>query len=50
MKYERIDKSLYIKNRQKFTAQMEKNTLAVFNSNDIFPISADATMPFQQHP
>lgn len=28
---------------------MEKNTLAVFNSNDIFPISADSTMPFQQH-
>jgi Xaa-Pro aminopeptidase len=23
--------------------------LAVFNSNDIFPISADSTMPFQQH-
>ena len=28
---------------------MEANTLAVFNSNDIFPISADSTMPFQQH-
>jgi Xaa-Pro aminopeptidase len=23
--------------------------LAVFNSNDIYPISADSTMPFQQH-
>jgi Xaa-Pro aminopeptidase len=28
---------------------MTANTLAVFNSNDIFPISADSTMPFQQH-
>ena len=28
---------------------MEDGTLAVFNSNDIFPISADSTMPFQQH-
>jgi len=28
---------------------MEHDTLAVFNSNDIFPISADSTMPFQQH-
>jgi Xaa-Pro aminopeptidase len=28
---------------------MVANTLAVFNSNDIFPISADSTMPFQQH-
>lgn len=49
MKYDRIDKQLYIKNRQKFTEQMQPNALAVFNSNDIFPISADSTMPFQQH-
>jgi len=28
---------------------MTANTLAVFNSNDIYPISADSTMPFQQH-
>lgn len=49
MKYDRIDKALYIHNREKFTAQMKGNALAVFNSNDIFPISADSTMPFQQH-
>lgn len=49
MKYDRIDSSLYLKNRQKFTQRMEKNTLAVFNSNDIYPISADSTLPFQQH-
>jgi Xaa-Pro aminopeptidase len=49
MKYDRIDKSLYIANRQKFTAQMAANTLAVFNSNDIYPVSADSTMPFAQH-
>lgn len=29
-------------------AQMESKSLAVFNSNDIYPISADSTMPFQQ--
>lgn len=28
---------------------MEPSSLAVFNSNDIYPISADSTMPFQQH-
>jgi Xaa-Pro aminopeptidase len=28
---------------------MKEHALAVFNSNDIFPISADSTMPFQQH-
>ena len=29
-------------------AQMKPKSLAVFNSNDIYPISADSTMPFQQ--
>lgn len=28
---------------------MKPNSIAVFNSNDIYPISADSTMPFQQH-
>ncbi len=49
MKYHLIDRELFVRNRAKFTASMEKNTLAVFNSNDIYPISSDATMPFQQH-
>jgi len=30
-------------------AQMKPNSVAVFNSNDIYPISADSTIPFQQH-
>ena len=30
-------------------AQMKPNSLAIFNSNDIYPISADSTIPFQQH-
>lgn len=49
MKYDRINKELYIRNREKFSRQMKPNTLAVFNSNDIFVTSADSTMPFQQH-
>ena len=49
MKYQRIDASLYINNRKNFVSRMEPKSLAVFNSNDIFPISADSTMPFQQH-
>jgi Xaa-Pro aminopeptidase len=49
MKYDRINSELYISNRAKFTAQMHQGTLAVFNSNDIYPVSADSTMPFQQH-
>lgn len=49
MKYHRIDRQLFLTNRAKFTSQMKANTLAVFNSNDIYPISADATLPFEQH-
>ncbi len=49
MKYFPINKSLFVKNREKFTAQMKSNAIAVFNSNDIYPISADSTMPFEQH-
>ena len=49
MKYQPIENSLFIKNRKHFTAKMKPNSLAVFNSNDIYPISADSTMPFEQH-
>ncbi|MBL6660620.1 MAG: aminopeptidase P family protein [Crocinitomicaceae bacterium] len=49
MKYKMLDASLYVSNRKNFMSQMDQGTLAVFNSNDIFPISADSTMPFQQH-
>lgn len=49
MKYLPIDRQLFIKNRAKFTAQMKPNSVAVFNSNDIYPVSADSTLPFAQH-
>ncbi|MEM6720560.1 MAG: aminopeptidase P family protein [Bacteroidota bacterium] len=49
MKYHPIDRNLFIKNRKNFMAQMKHSSLAVFNSNDIYPISADSTMPFEQH-
>ena len=49
MKYSPINAALFIQNRAAFVNQMNKGALAVFNSNDIFPISADSSMPFQQH-
>ena len=49
MKYHPIDRNLFIKNRAKFMAQMKPNSVAVFNSNDIYPVSADSTLPFAQH-
>ena len=49
MKYHQIDRNLFIKNRAKFTSQMKPNGVAVFNSNDIYPVSADSSLPFAQH-
>ena len=49
MKYLPIDKQLFIKNRAKFAEKMVPNSMAIFNSNDIYPISADSTLPFAQH-
>jgi Xaa-Pro aminopeptidase len=49
MKYQQIDSNLFVKNRKKFTAEMKPKSVAIFNSNDIYPISADSTIPFQQH-
>ena len=49
MKYHKIDKELFIKNRKNFAAKMLPSSLAVFNSNDIYPIGADSTLPFQQN-
>ncbi|MDX1762065.1 MAG: aminopeptidase P family protein [Christiangramia sp.] len=49
MKYDRIDSKLFIKNRKNFMQKMKPKSLAVFNSNDVYPIGADSTMPFQQN-
>jgi len=49
MKYQSINSALFIKNRKNFASSMQKNSMAIFNSNDIYPISADSTMPFEQH-
>ena len=49
MKYQPINSDLFIKNRKNFVAEMKPKSIAFFNSNDIYPISADSTMPFEQH-
>ncbi|SFU68220.1 Xaa-Pro aminopeptidase [Pustulibacterium marinum] len=49
MKYFPISNQLFIKNRAKFTAAMKPKSLAVFNANDIYPIGADSTLPFEQN-
>jgi Xaa-Pro aminopeptidase len=48
MRYTSPPSQLFSNNRHRFSAAMERNAIAVFNSNDIMPTSADGTMPFIQ--
>jgi len=49
MRYTPLTAAFYSKNRADFSKAMVPQSLAVFNSNDIYPISADSTLPFEQH-
>ena len=49
MKYSPIDNSLFIQNRQKFAAELKSNAIAVLNSNDVMPTSADGVRSFIQN-
>ena len=49
MRYIPLSSSFYRSNRARFMDAISQGGLAVFNSNDIYPISADSKMPFQQH-
>ena len=49
MKYLPINSKLFQNNRVNFINHMKPNSLAVFNSNDIYNTGADSTLPFHQH-
>ena len=49
MRYNKIPSSLFIKNRQNFSAKMESNSIAILTSNDIMPNNADDVMGFTQN-
>lgn len=48
MKYLPIDPDLFIQNRKRFVERLKPNSVAVFNSNDIMPTSADGSHLFIQ--
>jgi Xaa-Pro aminopeptidase len=48
MKYLPIENDLFIENRKRLVKNLKPNSIAVFNSNDILPTSADGTHPFIQ--
>lgn len=49
MRYHPLEKDLYITNRKRFIQELNPNSIAIFNSNDIMPTNADGTMPFRQN-
>ena len=49
MRYIPLTSNFYSNNRANFIDSISRRGIAVFNSNDIYPISADSTMPFEQH-
>ncbi len=49
MRYEPIDKELFINNRKRLVHELKPASLAVMNSNEAMPTNADGTMPFRQN-
>lgn len=49
MKYLPLNPEIFIQNRKRFIAKMDKNSIAIFNSNDELPYNGDALYPFVQN-
>ncbi len=49
MHSENINPQIFIDNRKRFTSKMEKNSIAIFNSNDEIPSNGDALYTFKQN-
>ncbi len=49
MKYLPLDPQIFIKNRSRFVSEMEKNAIAIFNSNDELPTNGDQLYKFKQN-
>jgi len=48
-KYLPLDPTIFKQNRKRFVAQMQKNSMAIFVSNDEFPSNGDALHGFKQN-
>lgn len=49
MKYLPLNSEIFIQNRKRFVERMEKNSIAIFNSNDELPTNGDAIHKFKQN-
>ena len=49
MRYDSIDKQLFIRNRERLRKHLPEGALAVLNANDLLPSNADGTLKFIQN-
>jgi Xaa-Pro aminopeptidase len=49
MRHQALNPQIFIENRRKFVERMEKNAIAIFNSNDELPSNGDALHKFKQN-
>jgi Xaa-Pro aminopeptidase len=49
MRYQNINKQLFIQNRKNLLKQLKPNSVVVVNANDVLPTNADGTMRFRQN-
>lgn len=49
MKYLPLNPEIFIKNRERFISKMQKNSIAIFVSNDEVPVNGDAIYHFKQN-
>jgi Xaa-Pro aminopeptidase len=49
MKHLPLNPEIFVKNRQRFVAEMKPKSIAIFNSNDETPSNGDALYPFVQN-
>lgn len=49
MRYDKIDSSLFIENRNRFSNKLKESSIAIVASNDVMPTNADDVMGFAQN-
>ena len=49
MKYLPLNPDIFKQNRKRFAERMQKNSIAIFNSNDELPLNGDALYKFKQN-
>lgn len=49
MRYDPVDPSLFVRNRERLFAKLPTDALVVVHANDVMPTNADGVMPFRQN-